>query len=113
MYLSGQRSVKLFMFILLRGNEVVALAALCSLCFFLIACAEYLGMVLIYIDYRRQSWKCGIFNVSLDFIDFLLSNKVTNIGGNLAKARIRTVLIGLSEFLNHSAEESCITNVNW
>ena len=75
MYLSGQRSVKLFMSILLRGNEVLALAALCSLCFVLIACAEYLGMVLIYIDYRRQSWKCGIFNVSSDFRDFLLSNK--------------------------------------
>ena len=83
MYLSGQRSVKLFMSILLRGNEVVALAALCSLCFVLIACTEYLGMVLIYIDYRRQSWKCGIFNVSLDFRDFL---KVTKISGNFAKA---------------------------
>ena len=59
MYLSGQRSVKLFMSILPGGNEVVALSALCSLCFVLIACAEYLGMVLIYIDYRELN--CGMF----------------------------------------------------
>ena len=68
------------MSILLRGNEVVAVAALCSLCSVFIAYADYLGMKLIY---RRHSWTVEYFYVSLDFKDFL---KVTKIGGNLAKA---------------------------
>ena len=55
MYLSERRSAKLFMSILLRGNEVVAVAALCSLCFVFIAYAEYLGMTLIYRS-RDEQW---------------------------------------------------------
>ena len=55
MYLSERRSAKLFMSILLRGNEVVAVAALCSLCFVFIAYAEYLGMTFIYRG-RVEQW---------------------------------------------------------
>ena len=68
MYLSGRRSAKLFMSILLRGNEVVAVAALCSLCFVFVAYAEYLG-IHSFIEDRVELW--NILNASLDFGGFL------------------------------------------
>ena len=81
-------------------------AALCSVCFVLIAYAVYLKWHS-FIENRVEVWNILMYlQTSETFF------KVTNIGGNLAKPMIRTELIGLAEFLNHLAKESYITNVN-
>ena len=81
-------------------------AALCSVCFVLIAYAVYLKWHS-FIENRVEVWNILMYLQTLETFF-----KVTNIGGNLAKPMIRTELIGLAEFLNHLAKESYITNVN-